>query len=232
MRTPKQRAIGALMSVWLGAHGCSNATPVTSRVPSGVVPAKLAVIAPDGAEIHLDGVGVGSAPLASEISADPGPHDIGVVLDGHLPSLERVTLERGKTRTLAVDLETTGQRKAAWVLIAVGSAGVAAGIVLGVLAVVEQRKADDLERGPNLGPLDQQRIDEYAAAADARDRYRIGSGVAAGSGLGLFVAGALLYAFDAAKLPPPANKPRSGLVLVPLLGPAEIGFLPTFHSQW
>lgn len=219
------------MSVWLAAHGCSNAAPVTSQVPSGVVPAKLAVSAPEGAEIHVDGVLVGSAPLATEILADPGPHEVGVVLDGHTPSLERVSLERGKTRSIEVELETTGQRKAAWVLIAVGGAGVAASIVLGALAVVEQRKADDLVRGPNVAQFADQ-LSEYTDTVDARDRYRVGSGVAAGAGVGLFVAGALLYAFDAATLPAGAKGERSGWVVLPLLGPSEIGLLPTFHAQW
>jgi hypothetical protein len=226
------RATGAVISVWLALHGCGNATPVASQVPSGVVPAKLAVTAPAGAEIHVDGVLVGNAPLASEILADPGPHQIGVVLDGHAPSLNRVVLERGKTRALEVDLETTAQRKAAWVLIGFGGAGVAAGIVLGALAVVEQRRADDLARESGSSGLDPERFDEFTAAAEARDRYRVGSGVAAGSGIVLFVTGALLYAFDEAVLPGGANGERSRFRLTPLLSPSEVGFLPTLHAEW
>jgi hypothetical protein len=109
---------------------------------------------------------------------------------------------------------------------------VASGIVLGALAVVEQRKADDLTQRPNAGVLDPEILEEFTAASEARDRYRVGSGVAAGSGIVLFVTGALLYAFDEAVLPAVANGERSGVQLAPLLGPSEIGFLPTFHAQW
>lgn len=45
MRTLQQRwrANGVVVSVWLALQGCSNAAPVASAVPSGVIPAKLAV---------------------------------------------------------------------------------------------------------------------------------------------------------------------------------------------
>jgi hypothetical protein len=172
---------------------------------------------------------VGSAPLATEILADPGPHEVGVVLDGHTPSLERVSLERGKTRSIEVELETTGQRKAAWVLIAVGGAGVAASIVLGALAVVEQRKADDLVRGPNVAQFADQ-LSEYTDTVDARDRNRVAPASPPARGRAVRSGGA--FAFDAATLPAGAKGERSGWVVLPLLGPSEIGLLPTFHTQW
>ena len=211
--------------------GCAPAAPVTSRVPAGVVPAVLRVSAPDGAEIHLDGVPVGTAPLGSDVLADPGPHEVGIALDGHVPSVTRVTLERGKTRKLEVDLETTSQRKAAWTLVAVGGAGVVTGIVLGALAVVEQRKADDMVRGPDAGALDPERFREYTEIRDAYDRYRIGSGVAAGAGVVTFVTGALLYGFDEAVLPSRARE-GAGLRLTPLLPSAGLGLVPSYFSQW
>jgi hypothetical protein len=217
-------AVLSLASV-LGV-ACTQTAPVTSQVPSGVVPAKLAVTAPAGAEIHFDGVMVGQAPLGSEIDADPGPHSVGVVLAGHAPRVQQVSLERGKTRAVDIELETTAQRKAAWVLIALGGAGVAGGIVLGALAFVEQRKADDLEGGfaqPMVG---------YQDAIDARDRYRVGAGGSAGAGIGLFVTGALLYAFDEAVLPSSASADRIGFRLLGPPEPGDLGAVPSFQMQW
>ena len=238
MRLEPQRrwwrwARAVLVAAGGSAHGlgCSAASTPTSIVPSGVVPARLSVTAPSGAEVRVDGILVGSAPFAEPISADPGPHQVVVVLDGHEPREERVVLVRGKTRALAVELDSTTQRKAAWALIGIGSNGVVAGIVLGALAVVEQRKASDVV-GFMEAP-DGEDFTVYNDAIAARDRYRIASGVAAGAGLGLFVTGALLYAFDAATPPKaPSAERRPEVSVVPLMGPNGAGASTYLELQW
>ena len=197
------------------ALGCASAAPAPPVKPEGPVPAKLAVEAPAGSDVYVDGVLVGVAPLEAPVDADPGKHAVQVTLNGHEPFARSVVLTRGRTDTLVVDLDETDQRKGAWASIGVGAASLTAGIILGVLSVVEHRESRDIldedEDGSGLNAEAQARYDD---AVDARDRYRIGSGVAAGVGLGLFVVGAVLFAFDAP------------------LAPGEIAVLPSVSPEF
>jgi hypothetical protein len=202
--------------------GCSAAPPPPAPPSAGPPPAKLVIDAPAGADVHVDEVFVGVTPLPAPVDAEPGSHRVAVTLNGHEPFSKSVDLERGKTRALAVDLDETAQRKAAWGLIGGGGAVLSAGIVLGVLSVVEHRKSRDLldeADGEDLGDEDQVAYDD---AISARDRYRIGSGVAAGTALGLFVVGGFLFAFDA----PPGPKP---IAIVPALSPGHAGAAATIR---
>jgi hypothetical protein len=182
----------------------------------------LAFEATPGADVRVDGVDVGTLPLASAIPADPGPHRVELRLSGHEPEARTVRLERGKTTTLTVDLSETAQRTGAWVAIGSGAAALSAGIVLGVAAVVEDRTASDLARRD-----DSTAGTEYEDAVAARDRYRVGSGIAAGTGLGLFVLGACLFAFDDPPLPSATNASR--LSITPFFGPGALGASATGH---
>lgn len=157
----------------------------------------MIIEAPAGAEVMVDGVVVGEAPLAKPVDASPGAHQVVVAQNGYQPYVRKVVLARDRRSTWVVELSPTTQRIASWTLLPIGAAAVAAGIVTGVLAVVEQRAAADLERG---GVLERERA-QYDEAVAAKDQYRVGSGVAAGVGLAMFVTGAFLLAFDAPALP-------------------------------
>ncbi|MCC6525333.1 MAG: PEGA domain-containing protein, partial [Polyangiaceae bacterium] len=176
----------------------------------GPEPARLEVEAPRGAEIRVDGVFVGVAPLPKLVDAEPGRHRVVVTLGGHEPVIEQVLLERGETTTLTTDPAETDQRIGSWVALGTGAAGVGTGIVLGVLAVIEQRDAAALSDGP-----------AHDAALEARDRYRTAATVAGLSGVGLFVAGALLFALDEPELPGPERDEERGATVsaLPLCAP-------------
>jgi hypothetical protein len=194
----------------LSLVGCAGAAP--ERLPlKGPLPAKLLVDGTAGAAVYVDDVFVGTAPLTEPVLAEPGDHVLRVAQSGHLTHVEKVKLHRGKTLERQVSLEMTGQRKASWALLGTGAAGVSAGIVLGTLSVVEMRKARDIEdQAPdeeNLGDDDQRAFDE---ATDAQESYRLGSGIAAGIGLGLVLVGAGLYAFDEPEAPQVAIEPSIG----------------------
>ncbi|NUP05559.1 MAG: PEGA domain-containing protein [Polyangiaceae bacterium] len=204
---------------------CAAPAPPAPPPGPGPIPARLRVEAPSGAEVQVDGIVVGTAPLLTPIDADPGPHDLIVTENGHHPHIERVQLERGKTKSITVDLDPTPQRIGAWVAIGAGAAGVATGVVFGVLAVVEDRRAQDLldNSSGDLSEADQKTYDD---AISARDNDRIGSGVAAGAGLALFVTGALLFSFDDPKLPSRDGK-TSSVKTVPIVSPGFAGALTT-----
>lgn len=215
--------VGASLAWVATSLACSTTTP-PPRPTDGTVPARLAVEAPAGAEIHVDGIAVGNAPLATPVDADPGPHHLAVILNGYHPYAREVSLERGKTKAVTIDLHSTPQRVGAWVAIGTGAAGMATGIILGVLSVVEHRDAQDFLDGPGDEPLEEDRP-EFEAAIAARDDYRLGSGIAAGTGLAVFVVGAFLFAFDNADVPKPPRKVSA----VPWVGPGVAGAATTIR---
>lgn len=127
------------------------------------------------------------------------------------------------------EAEASTERTAAWFLLVGGGVGISTGVVLGVLSVVEHRRSRDAfeeaardEEDPSAAARA-----EYAAAIDARDDFRLASGIAAGTGLGMFLAAGLLFAIDApdasasASAAPPRAPARP--LLRPLLGPGLAG---------
>jgi hypothetical protein len=125
--------------------------------------------------------------------------------------------------------EASTERTAAWFLLVGGGIGISTGVVLGVLSVVEHRRSRDAfeeaardEEDPTAAAQA-----EYAAAVDARDDFRLASGIAAGTGLGMFLAAGLLFAIDApdASASASVSSPRAQVqpLLRPLLGPGLAG---------
>ncbi len=190
-----------------GAVPCA-ATRAASPPPPGRTPGRLCVEDPGGADVWLDGVFVGTAPLSEPVAAEPGTHDVTVTMSGHEPRSEEVRLRGGETLTLAVDLDMTTQRKASWAVLGAGAGGITTGIVLGALAVVEQRRGKDLLDDADGEDLDAAGQAELDAALSAEDRFRIGSGVAGGVGLGLVTVGVFLFAFDDPELPKRRTRPE------------------------
>ena len=97
---------------------------------------------------------------------------------------------------MAVELEVTDQRIASWVLLGTGVAGISAGIVLGVLSVIEHRQGRDIQQRSDTGVLTPDEQSDYDAALAARDDFRVGSGVIAGIGLAAVLVGGALYVLD------------------------------------
>ncbi|WP_437745085.1 PEGA domain-containing protein [Sorangium sp. So ce1504] len=62
-------------------------------------------VAPDGAEVTVDGASVGRAPLADPVFLDPGRHEVGAKLDGYVPQTRSVEATAGGTKTVVIALE-------------------------------------------------------------------------------------------------------------------------------
>lgn len=62
-------------------------------------------VAPAGAEVTVDGVVVGRAPLPDPVFLDPGPHELGARLDGHVPVKRQLEAKAGAAETVALQLE-------------------------------------------------------------------------------------------------------------------------------
>ncbi|WP_437591786.1 PEGA domain-containing protein [Sorangium sp. So ce1000] len=64
-------------------------------------------VAPDGAEVTVDGASIGRAPLADPVFLDPGRHDVGAKLDGYEPQTRSVEATAGGTEAVVLDLQRT-----------------------------------------------------------------------------------------------------------------------------
>ncbi len=197
-------------------RGHVHAIPVT-LAPK---PARLTIAAPAGAAIFVDGDRVGMTPLDEPLELEPGAHRIAVTMTGYHAYRKRMDLERGKSASIEVDLPITQQRIGAATLLGGGSLGLAMGVVFGVVAVVDHRAAANLRSGA-LGPLDASRQVEHDALIARRDDFRVGSAVAAGFGLGLFLVGGALFILDEPVVPGPDE--QTSLTWAPTLSPTHAG---------
>jgi hypothetical protein len=83
---------------------------------------------PAGAEVKLDGKRVGVTPLTTAVP--PGEHSFTMTLAGHADARGRVTVPRGETAELAVELTAAKRTRLPYAAIGAGSALILVGIVL------------------------------------------------------------------------------------------------------
>ncbi|KYF75558.1 hypothetical protein BE17_07805 [Sorangium cellulosum] len=126
-------------------------------------------VTPEGAEVTVDGTTVGQAPLVDPVFLDPGKHDVGVKLEGYVPEARVIEATAGGTEMIRLQLKRrpalsvavrpeplapaapsdsgSGARTA--VIVGggvVAGAGVAAGVVLTVLANSRASEAEKLRK--------------------------------------------------------------------------------------
>jgi len=170
--------------------------PVGLDLPLREKPGLLTVADASGAEVHVDGRSVGETPFLRPLELPSGTHSITLTRRGMHPWTEEVNLERGELARVQPEMERTGQRVAAYVVL--GAAGVAAaGGVLSALAADERwHRADEILAEKEKANITRERLDEYNAAVQATDRWRIGAEAAFGTGAVLLTVGTLLYVLD------------------------------------
>ncbi len=209
-------------------------------IPLEPKPATVAITGPSGAELFVDGEPKGELPLSKPLALAPGDRLISVQQPGSEPMSVWKSVERGGNYTVDADLQTTGQRHAAWITFtATGAAAITAAALTG-LAVRSQQEADDLIGPVNdgNGGIDETDLEEFDRAVADRDKLRTGAGVAWGlTGAGL-AAGVFLYVFDrpTVQAPPAPNRTKPGaappatkppddveLTVVPLISPDVAG---------
>ncbi|MGK4006742.1 PEGA domain-containing protein [Sorangium sp. So ce1036] len=83
-------------------------------------------VAPQGAEVTVDGAAVGRAPLPDPVFLDPGKHEIGARLEGHMPAKRPIEAAAGAAETVVLQLERRPAPDA--------GVGAGAGVVVGPVA--------------------------------------------------------------------------------------------------
>ena len=168
-------------------------TGATALVEIALVPkpAKLVVTTEAGARILIDG-----RPSASTVEIPAGKHLIAVERRGREPFAREIAVTRGQALVVRAPLAHTARRRAVpWLF---GGAGVLAGgaILTGVLAIIADGHASDLDddiAAGNAAPAVADALDREVAR---RDDYRTAALVLGGGALAAGAIGAILYVFD------------------------------------
>lgn len=201
--------------------------PLTPR------PGQVTVDGPSGAELSVNGEPKGDLPLARALELPPGDHLFTVRMPGAHPLVEWRSIERGAKVTVKADLDTTGQRVAAFVTLAFAGAGaITAGTLTGLAVKAEGealRKQETWEGGSGT----QDDLQAFKDLRDERDDLRTAAGVAWGVTGAALVSGIFLYVFDdpgVQAAPPPPRK--SDEAAPPKPGGVELGFAPAFGPSY
>lgn len=180
-------------------------------VPLREKPALLAVQLDASASLSVDGRPLATTPLARPLELAAGTHLVSISRNGSKAFAREVVLERGKQTQLGVSLESSGQRKAAWIALAAGGASALAGAVLTTAAYVEQSNAQSVVDAQKAHNIQQGDVETYRSSLDARDRWRTAAIVSFGAAAGLAAIGGVLFLFDkpSVEAPPPAMEPAT-----------------------
>ena len=191
-------------------------------------PSFLAVTAPQGAAVQVDGRPQGAAPLATPIELPSGTHLVTVAQRGHDPRAVRVLVERGETSRLDVSLSTTRQRRFSYGLVAGTGVAFVSGFALAVAATLQEDAAQRLLSRTEKENIDPASLDAYESARVSRDVLRTGAVGSFALTTVLGVAAFATYWFDN-PTPQPADTGRAKGMgaqyarIVPMPGGAWIG---------
>jgi hypothetical protein len=192
-------------------------------------PAHLIVTNANGAEISIDGRTAGVA-STSAISVTPGVHLVAVSRNGHNAYVREVEFSRGEEKKIDVDLRSSGQRKIARGAFVLGAAGVVAGGVFTVIALVEEGRAKSVLTKSGTQDLTADDQSTYDSARTARTTWTDAAIIGFGAGAAVAATGLILYVFDAPNITnptaPPDSKPVPQQTMPRRNEPTEIGAAP------
>ncbi len=165
-------------------------------IPMRDKPAELTVVTEAGVELTIDGRFLGTTPLTAPIEVPAGTHLVAASKNGRQPHADEIDVRRGEKRELRVELRSTGQRTASYVVFVAGAGALVTGGVFAAMALGEQKDAQNIHTVAARENIPGGQVDAYNAATATRDRWRTGAGIAFGSAAVLGLAGTVLYAFD------------------------------------
>jgi hypothetical protein len=184
-------------------------------------PARIALAAPSGAEVTVDGRPVARTPLPRPLEVSGGKHFVTVSKRGHHAWSREVSVGRGQETALRADLDTTTQRVVAWAVLGGAATALVAGGAFTLLTLKHEGDAEDiLDQGDVANITEEERL-RYEDARAKRDDWAVRSYVAYGIAGGLAVTGALLYIVDTprAEAPPATTTPT----ITPGVGDGTVG---------
>jgi hypothetical protein len=167
---------------------------ILGEVALSAQPSTLSVEAPADADVYVDGSFVGQGAVRVQQSA--GEHRLAVSAKGARVIYQTVMLERGRTHVSHVTLARTTQRKAAIGLFIAGGLVLAAGVVVGGLAIHYEDEAQAFLHERARGNVSARQLANYHENVDSRDLHRKLGGAGVGGAATLFVAALLMRELD------------------------------------
>jgi hypothetical protein len=161
-------------------------------------PASVAITAPEGADVRIDGRLIGVAPLGGPVALPAGEHTVVVSDDGTVPAKQALSLNRGDVTNVALELDNTAQRTASYWLMGAGALSlVITGIVVSIALISEARARILIsKRDTDMTNLSLTERDEYIDARDRRNDLLAASTGGLVGGVLLAGVGGLLYFLD------------------------------------
>ena len=205
---------------------------VPRDVPMREKPAQLKIVAPNGADITVDGRPMGTTPLPAPIDLPSGRHFVAVTKTGNHAFSQELDLRRGEQKTVTAKLSTTGQRIASYGFYGGAVVAGATGLVFMAAAYKQQSDAEAIAEKRKTGNLELSQLEAYDDAKTQREAYKKTAGVLFGAGLALGATGLLLYVFDQPSVTVPSatrveEKPRPSTP-TPAEGTMEVSAVPVW----
>ncbi len=161
------------------------------------------------ADLYVDGLYFARVRKGSRVELPSGSHDLAFARHGRKIESQVVTLERGESRQMPVQLSWTSERVAAVSLFLVSGVTLAGGVGFTALAAKGEYDADQILARQENQALTPAELEEYEQAREIRDRSRaaaIGSYAASAATL---VLGAFFYVLDEPNLGEIRARPKT-----------------------
>jgi hypothetical protein len=169
---------------------------VLTQVPLREQPSTLSLWTPVDSEIYLDGAYVSEGGEGVTVQLPSGKHRLAIGQKGHRVSVQDLTLERGRARTLRVELEPTPQRLTSEVLFIAGGAALGASLVFSALTIRAEGRAEQFLGERAAGKVNNADLLRYDSTIIDRDRDRLATGVCLAASAGFFITGLFLHELD------------------------------------
>lgn len=182
-------------------------------------PSFIAINAPKGATVSIDGRVYGEAPLTSPLELGSGAHQILVTQRGYLPYEEKISIQRSWTSSLNVQLKMTTQRRASYFLFGASMVGFGLGAGLLVATIIKDKEADDIHRKTKTANLRREELEQYSRALTMRDQLSGATIIAESAAVGLGVASGFTYLVDSSsQAPNKSTRTEARMSVTPLPG--------------
>jgi len=205
-----------------------NGAIITVDVALAERPAKLVVVAREGALLSIDGRVQGECPFPKPLELQGGSHLITLTLSGFVGVSREQTLVRGETTVVNAPMPRTRQRTVSYIMLGTAASAVTVGGVLTYFAFQQQGAAQAFLDAKGHAPLSAGELSQYDSTRVARDRLRTAALASVGIGAGLAIGGALLIAFDGRRVESQTEQgfPKHEgptISAQPLAGPGVVG---------
>ena len=159
-------------------------------------PSTISVTTPPEAELYVDGAFVSRGGDHVPLQVPSGSHRLSIAQKGHAVSRQTLTIGPGETLQIPVTLAPTWQRRASRGLFVGGAVALGAGIILSVLTVDAEDRAQEFLRKQSAGNVSSQELSDYHGAVADRGRFRVATAVSLGSAAAFLLTGLFLYELD------------------------------------